>query len=171
MLSGKLYLGDNSAAAEIWLLRNKLHPEVNVEEGVSIRAVRRVYAEASGIKAEEVPSPKDIYEIATGIKQGNHEAALRAYRDLGIVLGDALANAITLLDTIIIIGEGLQPDMLSHPGAQWKCPGIVALPLSLVIASGTLQRGVTFFTRFPIPNSNFTFYFLLFTFIVYRLSF
>jgi len=104
---GQLYLGDNSAGAEIWLLRNKLHTDVNAEEGASIRAVQRVYMEASGIKGEEIPSPKDIYEIATGSKEGDREAALLAYRDLGIVVGDALANAITLLDTVIVIGGGL----------------------------------------------------------------
>ena len=42
---GELFLGDNSMAGEVWLLRNKLHPEMNAEEGASIRAVRRVYAE------------------------------------------------------------------------------------------------------------------------------
>ncbi len=104
---GQLYPGDNSSAAEIWLLRSKLNPDVNAEEGASIRAVQRVYMEHSGTADGEIPTPKDIYEIACGKKEGNKEAALRAYYDLGIVVGDSLANSITLLDTIIVLGGGL----------------------------------------------------------------
>jgi len=104
---GQLYLGDNSSAAEIWLLRSKLHPDVNAEEGASIRGVQRVYMQLAVTGVSEMPTPKDIYEIATGNKEGNREAALRAYHDFGTVVGDALANAITLLDTVIVIGGGL----------------------------------------------------------------
>ena len=41
---GRLWIGDNSAGGEIWLFRNKLDPRSNIEEAVSIRAIRRVYA-------------------------------------------------------------------------------------------------------------------------------
>jgi glucokinase len=58
---GELFLGDNSMAAEVWLLRNRVQPETNAEEGASIRAVRRVYAEKAGIPFEKAPEPKDIY--------------------------------------------------------------------------------------------------------------
>ena len=44
-------------AGEIWQLRNKLDPRVNVEEGASIRAVRRVYAEEAGIPLAQAPDP------------------------------------------------------------------------------------------------------------------
>jgi len=104
---GLLYLGDNSSGGEIWLLRNRLHTDVNAEEGASIRAVQRVYMEHSGTGGEEIPTPKDIYEIACGNKEGNREAAIRAYHDLGVVVGDALANSITMLDTVIVMGGGL----------------------------------------------------------------
>ncbi len=93
--------------AEIWLLRNKLHPRVNAEEGASIRGVQRVYMADARLSAATPPSPKEIYEIGCGIREGNRKAALRAYRDLGIVVGDAIANSITLLDTITVIGGGL----------------------------------------------------------------
>ena len=105
--NGQLYLGDSSSGAEIWLLRNKLFPRVNAEEGASIRAVQRVYMNKAGLTGSTPPSPKDIFEIGCGLKEGNRKAAIRAYRDLGIVVGDALANSITLLDTITVIGGGL----------------------------------------------------------------
>jgi glucokinase len=104
---GRLWIGDNSAGGEIWLLRNKIDPRSNVEESVSIRAVRRVYAERTGLPFEAAPEPKEIYAIAKGARPGQREAALEAFRRLGEAAGDALANAITLIDGLVVIGGGL----------------------------------------------------------------
>lgn len=104
---GQLYIGDNSAAGEIWITRNKRHPKCFAEEGVSIRAVRGSYARVAGINVADAPTPKDIYEIGMGQQEGHKEAALQAFAELGEVIGDALANAITLLDGLIVIGGGL----------------------------------------------------------------
>jgi glucokinase len=104
---GRLWIGDNSAGGEIWLLRNKIDPRSNVEESVSIRAVRRVYAERAGLPFEATPEPKEIYAIAKGARPGGREAALEAFRRLGEAAGDALANAITLIDGLVVIGGGL----------------------------------------------------------------
>ncbi len=81
--NGDLFLGDNSGAAEIWLLRNKLDPALNAEEGASIRAVQRAYAKSAGLPAQGAPSPKEIFEIAMSRKEGNKVAAREAYRRLG----------------------------------------------------------------------------------------
>jgi glucokinase len=104
---GQLYIGDNSAAGEIWITRNKRHPKCFAEEGVSIRAIRGTYARVAGIDMSQTPEPKDIYEIATGVQKGNREAALQAFAEMGECVGDALANAITLMDGLIVIGGGL----------------------------------------------------------------
>ena len=104
---GELFMGDNSMAGEVWLLRNKLHPGTNAEEGASIRAVRRVYAEKSGIPYEDAPEPKVIAAIADGHSPGNQPAAREAFRELGEVVGDALANILTLIDGLAVIGGGL----------------------------------------------------------------
>ncbi|MGE5126114.1 MAG: ROK family protein [Betaproteobacteria bacterium] len=104
---GRLWIGDNSAAGEIWLLRDKLDPRSNAEESVSIRAVRRAYAERAGLGFEATPEPKEIYAIAKGARPGQREAALEAFRRLGEAAGDALANAITLIDGLVVIGGGL----------------------------------------------------------------
>jgi glucokinase len=104
---GQLYIGDNSAAGEIWITRNKRRPKCFAEEGVSIRAVQGTYARIAGMDAVQAPSPKDIYEIGIGRKEGNKDAALQAFAEMGEVIGDALANAITLLDGLIVIGGGL----------------------------------------------------------------
>jgi glucokinase len=104
---GKLYVGDNSNAGEIWITRNKRYPRCFAEEGVSIRAVRGSYAKAAGIDLDQAPSPKDIFEIGMGTQQGNQAAARSAFAEMGEVIGDALANAITLMDGLIVIGGGL----------------------------------------------------------------
>jgi glucokinase len=105
--NGELFIGDNSMAGEVWLLRNKLRPEMNAEEGASIRAVRRVYAEKAGIPFEKAPEPKDIFEIGTGAKPGNKAAAVEAFRQLGEVVGDGMAQALTLVDGLGVIGGGI----------------------------------------------------------------
>lgn len=105
VLNGTLLQGDNSAGGDIWCVRNKKYPELIVEESVSIRAVKRVYAERSGDPSEH--TPKEIFEIAEGIVPGNQEAARVSFAELGEIAGDALANAITLIDGIVAIGGGL----------------------------------------------------------------
>ena len=124
--NGELFLGDNSGAAEIWLLRNKLDPGMNAEEGASIRAVQRAYAHGAGLPAQGAPTPKEIFEIATSRKEGNKEAALAAYRRLGEVVGDALANALTLIDGLAVVGGGLSgahtlffPSMIAEMNGQY----------------------------------------------------
>ena len=103
--NNQLYLGDNSAAAEIWLMRSYQNTDLFAEEGASIRAVQRVYQQIS--KDNTNLTPKDIFDIADGKMNGNRDAALRAFEQLGLVVGDALANAVTLTDSIAVIGGGL----------------------------------------------------------------
>jgi glucokinase len=110
--NGDLFVGDNSMAGEVWLLRNKLAPRMNAEEGASIRAVRQAYAAGAGIPASEAPDPKDIGLIARGKLQGNQAAAVEAWRRLGEVVGDAMGNALTLVDGLGVIGGGLSK---AHP--------------------------------------------------------
>lgn len=104
---GNLFLGDNSIAGEIWLLRDKLYPHTNIEEHASVRGIRRIYARETGISFEDAPSPRDIYEIGIGKKKGNKGAALKSYQEMAEATGDAISNAITLIDGIVVIGGGL----------------------------------------------------------------
>lgn len=52
---GELFLGDNGAAAEVWVLRDKRQPIYGVEEGISIRAIKREYARLSGDTRQLTP--------------------------------------------------------------------------------------------------------------------
>ncbi len=105
--NGELYIGDNAAATEIWAMHNKKYPRSFAEEGVSIRAVRRVYAEHANLHFDQSPEPKDIYAIAAGEKKGDQKAAVTAFKELGEMIGDTLANTVTLVDSLIVIGGGL----------------------------------------------------------------
>jgi glucokinase len=118
--NGELFIGDNSMAGEVWLLRNKLDPGMNAEEGSCIRAVRRAYAQGACIPFEQAPDPKDIEGIAFGKKPGSKSAAIEAYRRLGEVAGDAMGNALTLIDGLGVIGGGVSK------GYQLFLPALVA---------------------------------------------
>ncbi len=106
-LGGELHVGDNSVSGEVWLFRNKLHPETNAEEGACIRAVRRVYAERAGVPLEQAPTPRDVFAIACGREVGDAAAAIEAFRQLGEVAGDAIAHACSLVDALVVVGGGI----------------------------------------------------------------
>ena len=104
VMDGRLNLGDNSCV-ETFCLKHRDYPEFIVEDGIAIRAVKRVYRELSGDEREL--EPKDIYNIAEGTLEGNAEAAKEAFATQGRVAGDAMATAVTLMDGVIVIGGGL----------------------------------------------------------------
>ena len=64
VVDNRLNRGDNSCV-ETFCLRHKDLPDINVEEGVSIRAVKRLYAEYAGVD-DDTLDPKAIFEIAEG---------------------------------------------------------------------------------------------------------
>lgn len=105
VINDELLIGDNGTGGDIWCCRNKKYPDYIVEESVSIRAVKRVYAEKSGDTA--ALTPKDIFDIAEGCRPGNRQAAIAAFEELGEIAGDAIASAVTLVDGLIVMGGGL----------------------------------------------------------------
>lgn len=107
VINGNLLIGDNSAGAEINRSNNFLDGSLSIEETLSIRGIKYLYCEQSGIDYDSSPEPTDIYKIGIGEKAGNQEAAIRSWDIFGTVLGQTLANAITLIDGLIVIGGGL----------------------------------------------------------------
>lgn len=104
VMDGKLNLGDNSCV-ETFCLKHRDYPQYIVEDGIAIRAVKRVYRELSG--DDRALEPRDIFNIAEGTMEGNMEAAKESFATQGRVAGDAMATAVTLMDGIIVIGGGL----------------------------------------------------------------
>ena len=126
--NGELNLGDNSCV-ETFCSRHKHYPDVMVEEGVAVRAVKRVYKELSGIDDPSL-EPKDIYDIAEGKREGDKEAAAKAFATMGEVAGDAMATAVTITDGLIVIGGGitaagkyLKPAILEEMRSQIRTLG------------------------------------------------
>jgi len=109
---GELFFGDNSAQGEINRIRNRFYKNFDAEESLSIRGIKMEYANRTGIDIVSSPGPKEIAEIAENRVPGDREAAIKAYDAFGRAAGDALANAITLVDGLIVIGGGLSR---SHP--------------------------------------------------------
>ena len=109
---GDLLPGDNSASGEINRLRNKLYTNYSVEESVSIRGVKNVYMREAGVTSEECPEPKDIFSIAQGEHAGNKDAAIKAFHEMAEVAGSALADSVSLIDGLVVIGGGLSG---AHP--------------------------------------------------------
>lgn len=105
VVNGSLNRGDNSCV-ETFCLPHKTKPGIIVEDGVAVRAIKRVYAEASGDINHKF-EPKEICEIADGRRKGNVEAARRAFAEFGQTAGDAMAIAAQLVDGIIVIGGGI----------------------------------------------------------------
>ena len=105
IVNGELNRGDNSCV-ETFCLPHKKLAGVIVEEGVAVRAVKRVYGELSGDINHNF-EPKDIFDIAEGKKEGNAEAAQKAFAEMGEIAGDAMATAVTLTDGLIVIGGGI----------------------------------------------------------------
>ncbi len=107
VINGRLMTGDNSAGAEINRMSHPFNPDYSVEEVLSIRGIKRLYAEETGMPFEEVPEPAMIFKIADGSRQGPQKEAVRAWERFGEVLGEVLANAVTLTDSLVVIGGGL----------------------------------------------------------------
>lgn len=105
VVNGQLNRGDNSCV-ETFCLPHKTKPGIISEDGVAIRAIKRVYAEISGDNSNNY-EPKEICEIADGTRQGNREAARKAFAEFGETAGDSMAIAAQLIDGIIVIGGGL----------------------------------------------------------------
>ena len=105
VINGKLNRGDNSCV-ETWCLPHSRIPGIIVEDGVAVRAVKRVYAERSGIQDASL-TPKDIFDIAEGKRPGDPAAAQAAFAEMGTVAGEAMAVAAQLMDGLVVIGGGI----------------------------------------------------------------
>ncbi len=129
-----LVIGDNAIASEIWIFSNRYNPAVNAEEVISTRAVQNYYKIKSGRDTGNL-MPKDIFDIATGSKEGDKTAALYAFERLGSYLGDMLANLLSLIDGIAVIGGGLSaaselymPSLMEELNGHYTIPGSGEIP-------------------------------------------
>jgi glucokinase len=102
-----MLIGDNSAAGEIWALRNFLFPDYTAEETVSIRGLKRLYADRKRIPISQTPEPVELYQQACQKSHPDRDLIIESFNDFGRVVGEALAVAVTLVDGLVVIGGGL----------------------------------------------------------------
>ena len=163
---GRLITGDNVTAAEVWLFSNRHNPEVNAEDVVSIRSVQRVYAAEAGIAYPNELEPKDIYEIAKGRQKGDRSAALKAYEETGRALGDTVANVLTFIDGIAVIGGGItgaselyMPAVMEelnfkyHPSNVDEMPRLVQKVFNLDMEQDRKEFYKDYSRSIPIPGT------------------
>ena len=117
VIDNNLNRGDNSCV-ETFCLRHRDMPDVIVEDGVAIRAVCRVYGEQSG-NPDHGLTPKDICEIADGTREGDQAAAKEAFASLGRVAGAAISTAVTIIDSLVVIGGGVSA------ASRWIMPALL----------------------------------------------
>jgi glucokinase len=121
--------GDNSNDAGIHNTSNKFNVSWNAEESISTRAIQRVYHEAAGLAMPVNLMPKEIFDIAAGNAPGHREAAIRSFRLFGEALGNSIANMLTLIDGVVVVGGGLAaaweffaPAMFSEINRRYESP-------------------------------------------------
>lgn len=68
--------------------------------------MKRVYGELTGNPNHGL-EPKELCDIADGKREGDAEAARKAFAEMGEIAGDAMATTITLIDGLIVIGGGI----------------------------------------------------------------
>lgn len=107
VINHNLFTGDNSSSAEIHNMSNLNNPNWNIEESVSTRAIQRIYSEKANIELDPNVMPNDIYDIALRSSGKNKEAALHSFIQYGKALGFVLADVITLVDGLVVIGGGI----------------------------------------------------------------
>lgn len=118
VIDGTLLTGDNGCGGDVWLMRNKKYSDLIAEESVSIRAVRRVYSELTGEETSAL-SPKDIFDIAEGVRRGDSAAAVQSFDQLGEMAGAAIVGALDIVDGMVVIGGGVSG------AAKYFLPGIL----------------------------------------------
>lgn len=104
VVNGQLNIGNNSCV-ETFCLPYKYDHSLMTEDFCSIRAVTREYSRLSGDNS--ALTPKEIGEIADGRRNGDVGAARESFRRFGEVAGDAIATAVTLTDSLVVLGGGL----------------------------------------------------------------
>ena len=131
----QMYIGDN-CCSEIYCSPSGLEPDLIAEECVSQRAILHYYnIYSNDPAAKDYTDSLDIFRIATGEREGDRPAALKAFDTFGQAAGHTIAQCVTVLDGIIVLGGGLSkshtlfmPALLRELRAQLRTRSGQTLP-------------------------------------------
>lgn len=104
--NNELIIGDNGAAGEVWLLRNPFNNNSFAEESISARAITNEYSALTG-SFDAGLMPFDVFQIAKANQPGDQDAALTSFYKFGAALGMAMAEIMTVMDGLVVVGGGL----------------------------------------------------------------
>lgn len=107
VINNNLIVGDSSCGAEVHNTLNKFNTDWNAEESISTRAIQRVYSQECGMPFSDTLMPRDIAEIANGNLPGNRIGAIAAFKHFGEALGSSIANIVTVIDGLVVLGGGI----------------------------------------------------------------
>ena len=131
---GELFIGDNSAGGEVWLLRNKLDPTVTPRKAPAFAPSAGPMPKWPACPWIRRRSPRRSTRSARAPQPGHRPAALEAFRRLGEVAGDAMAQALTLVDGLAVIGGGVSG------ASQLFLPALVDAINDVYVKSGGLRQ-------------------------------
>lgn len=106
VINNVLLTGDNGTGGDVWCSAYKYDFNFIAEEGASIRAIKSKYNEFAGEQHTGL-EPKDIFDIAEGVKEGNKDAAIKSFEELGRIAGFTIAESLNIVDGIVVVGGGI----------------------------------------------------------------
>ena len=118
---GELFIGDNSMAGEVWLLRNKLDPaDERRRGGQHPRRPPRRSPRRPGMPFEQAPEPKVIFDIGTGKRRATGRPPSR--RSAGWARSSATPwrRRLTLMDGLAVIGGGVSGSCAAVPAGAGR---------------------------------------------------
>ena len=117
VIDSLLLKGDNGCGGDVWLMNHLNKDGMIAEETVSLKGLVRKYEALSGEKTQNL-TPKDLFDIAEGKREGNQQAAKDAFFAYGEVAGDAIAHVLNIVDGVVVMGGGIAN------AAKYIFPGI-----------------------------------------------
>ncbi|MBN1970900.1 MAG: ROK family protein [Candidatus Delongbacteria bacterium] len=160
----KLFEGANSAQGEINRMRSYSYDNESIEEEISKRGLVRIFSILSGISDENL-TPKKIANYALNNDKFT-DCAIESYKLFGKAAGEAIANAVTLLDCPVVIGGGLSkshslflPSLVDAMNSSYETNGKLVSRMeirAINFESDYHQREMieSIPVKIPIPKSN-----------------
>ena len=107
VINGTILSGDNNSGGEIWNTASSLHPGECAEAYVGGRYLSMIYNGLAGNPVDKNVEPVDLYAIACNNESENKHIARQAFSIMGAAIGDAIANCLSIIDGLVVIGGGI----------------------------------------------------------------
>jgi glucokinase len=124
-LGEQLLRGDNDAAAEIWSIADPMGSGQPVEETLSVRGLKNMYAQEAGVSLADVPEPAELFRLLSEGTPNLRTAVMHTFQRYYDVLTEVIRSCIALFDGLVVLGGGIAgsaggflPSMVSALNAE-----------------------------------------------------